>query len=110
MRIAIIVIIGIFAYLIVFIPGYFFIVPDRNSRGLSDNKTSVQLQADSTARKIIRTAHSKSWRCSTPKVTPHFLELYFSVLPMNVGTVFNCIIPHQSFAIRSNYVDPSDIQ
>ena len=48
MRIAIIVIIGIFAYLIVFIPGYFFIVPDDTEK-LSDNKTSVQLQADSSA-------------------------------------------------------------
>ena len=50
MRIAIIVIIGIFAYLIVFIPGYFFIIPDETERH-SDNKTSVQLQADSTAEK-----------------------------------------------------------
>ena len=50
MRIAIIVIIGIFAYLIVFIPGYFFIVPDEKEE-LSDNKTSVLLQADSTAEK-----------------------------------------------------------
>ena len=50
MRIAIIVIIGIFAYLIVFIPGYFFIVPDEKEK-LSDNKTSVLLQADSTAKK-----------------------------------------------------------
>ena len=50
MRIAIIVFIGIFAYLIVFIPGYFFIVPDE-TKILSDNKTSVQLQADSTAEK-----------------------------------------------------------
>ena len=50
MRIAIIVIIGIFAYLIVFIPGYFFIVPDETEE-LSDNKTSVQLKADSTAEK-----------------------------------------------------------
>jgi len=49
MRIAIIVIIGIFAYLIVFIPGYFFIVPDEKTEKLSDNKTSVQLQADSSA-------------------------------------------------------------
>ena len=48
MRIAIIVIIGIFAYLIVFIPGYFFIIPDETEK-LSDNKTSVQLQADSSA-------------------------------------------------------------
>ena len=50
MRIAIIVIIGIFAYLIVFIPGYFFIVPDE-TKILSDNKTSVKLQSDSTAEK-----------------------------------------------------------
>ena len=50
MRIAIIVIIGIFAYLIVFIPGLFFIVPDETEK-LSDNKTSVLLQADSTAEK-----------------------------------------------------------
>ena len=50
MRIAIIVIIGIFAYLIVFIPGYFFIVPDEAEK-LSDNKTSVPLQSDSTAEK-----------------------------------------------------------
>ena len=50
MRLAIIVIIGIFAYLIVFIPGYFFIVPDETEK-LSDNKTSVQLQADSSAGK-----------------------------------------------------------
>ena len=48
MRIAIIVIIGIFAYLIVFIPGYFFIVPDE-TKNLSDNKTSVKSQADSSA-------------------------------------------------------------
>ena len=50
MRIAIIVIIGIFAYLIVFIPGYFFIVPDE-TKELSDNKTSVKFQADSFAGK-----------------------------------------------------------
>ena len=50
MRIAIIVIIGIFAYLIVFIPGYFFIVPDETEK-LPDNKTSVQLRPDSTAEK-----------------------------------------------------------
>ena len=50
MRIAIIVFIGIFAYLIIFIPGYFFIVPDETKK-LSDNKTSVQLEADSTAEK-----------------------------------------------------------
>ena len=50
MRFAIIVIIGIFAYLIVFIPGYFFIAPDEAKR-LPDNKTSVQLQADSSAGK-----------------------------------------------------------
>ena len=50
MRIAIIVIIGIFAYLIVFIPGYFFIVTDETDK-LSDNKTSLQFQADSTAEK-----------------------------------------------------------
>ena len=50
MRITIIIIIGIFAYLIVFIPGYFFIVPDEKEK-LSDNKTSVLLQADSTAKK-----------------------------------------------------------
>ena len=48
MRIAIIVIIGIFAYLIVFIPGYVFIVPDETEK-LSDNETSVGLKADSTA-------------------------------------------------------------
>ena len=50
MRIAIIVIIGIFAYLIVFIPGFFFIVPDETEK-LSDNETSMQLQADSSAGK-----------------------------------------------------------
>ena len=48
MRIAIIVIIGIVAYLIVFNPGYFFIVSDETEK-LSDNTTSVQLQADSSA-------------------------------------------------------------
>ena len=48
MRIAIIVIIGIFAYLIVFIPGYIFIVPDETEK-LSDNKTSERFKADSTA-------------------------------------------------------------
>jgi len=54
MRIAIIVIIGIFAYLIVFIPGYFFIVPyetEKLSDNKTDNRTSVQLQADSSAGK-----------------------------------------------------------
>ena len=50
MRIAIIIIIGIFAYLIVFIPGYIFIVPDQTEK-LSDNKTSVRLKVDSTAEK-----------------------------------------------------------
>ena len=50
MRIASIVIIGIFSYLIAFIPGYFFIVPDETEK-LSDNKTSVQLKVDSTAGK-----------------------------------------------------------
>ena len=50
MRIAIILIIGIIAYLIVFIPGYFFIVPDETEK-LPDNKPSVQLQADSSAEK-----------------------------------------------------------
>ena len=49
MRIAIIAIIGILSYLIVFIPGYFFIVPDEKEK-LSDN-TSVQLQPISTAEK-----------------------------------------------------------
>ena len=54
MRIAIIVFIGIFAYLIVFIPGYFFIVPDETKKlsdNKADNKTLVQLQADSSAEK-----------------------------------------------------------
>ena len=50
MRIAIIIIIGIFAYLIVFIPGYIFIIPDETEE-ISDNETSVQLQADSSAGK-----------------------------------------------------------
>ena len=50
MRIAIIVIIGIFAYFMVFIPGYIFIVPDETEK-LSDNETSVGLKADSTAEK-----------------------------------------------------------
>ena len=50
MRIAIIVIIGIFAYLIVFIPGYIFIVPGETEK-LSDNKTSVRLKAGSVAEK-----------------------------------------------------------
>ena len=50
MRIAIIIIIGIIAYLIVFIPGYIFIIPDE-TKELSDNKTLVQLQADSSAGK-----------------------------------------------------------
>ncbi len=50
MRIAIIGIIGIFAYLVVFIPGYYFIVTDETEK-LSDNKTSLQLQANSTADK-----------------------------------------------------------
>ena len=51
MRIAIIVIIGIFAYLIVFIPGYIFIVPDETEK-LSDNETSVRSKADLTAEKL----------------------------------------------------------
>ena len=50
MRIAIIIIIGIFAYLIVFIPGYFFIIPDETEKH-SDNKTSVQLKSESSAEK-----------------------------------------------------------
>ena len=50
MRIAIIVIIGILSYLIVFIPGYFFIVPDEKVK-LSDNKTSVKKQVNLTAKK-----------------------------------------------------------
>ncbi len=50
MRIAIIAIIGIFAYLIVFIPGYFFIVPDETGKP-PDNKTSVQSQANSSTEK-----------------------------------------------------------
>ena len=50
MRIAIILIIGIIAYLIVFIPGYFFIVPDETGK-LSDNKTSVKSKADLSAGK-----------------------------------------------------------
>ena len=50
MRIAIIAIIGIFAYLIVFIPGYIFIVPDEEDK-LSDNKTSVKMQLNPTAEK-----------------------------------------------------------
>ena len=50
MRVAIIAIIGIFAYLIVFIPGYFFIVPDEAGKP-PDNKTSVQFQADSSSEK-----------------------------------------------------------
>ena len=52
MRIAIIIIIGIFAYLIVFIPGFFFIVPNETEK-LPDNKTSVQLQLDPTAEKSL---------------------------------------------------------
>ena len=47
MRIAIIGIIGIFAYLIVLIPGYIFIVPDETEK-LSDNKTSDRFKVDST--------------------------------------------------------------
>ena len=50
MRIAIIVIIGIFAYLIVFIPGYIFFVPDETEK-LSDNNTSVKSLADSSSGK-----------------------------------------------------------
>ena len=50
MRIAIIVIIGIFAYLIVFIPGYIFIVANETEK-LSDNKTSVKSLADSSSGK-----------------------------------------------------------
>ena len=50
MRIAIIVIIGIFAYLIVFIPGYFFIVPDEKEKH-SDNKSSLKLTVDSNTKK-----------------------------------------------------------
>ncbi|MBS1254878.1 MAG: hypothetical protein MAG581_00674 [Deltaproteobacteria bacterium] len=49
MRIAIIVIIGILAYLLVFLPGYIFIVPDE-SEVLPDKKTSVELPADSDAK------------------------------------------------------------
>ena len=51
MRIAIIVIIGIFAYFMVFIPGYIFIVPDETEK-LSDNETSVRSKADLTAEKL----------------------------------------------------------
>ena len=47
MRIAIIAIIGIFAYLVVFIPGYFLIVPEQSEK-ISDNKTSGKFKADST--------------------------------------------------------------
>ena len=50
MRIALILIIGIIAYLIVFIPGYFFIVPDETIE-LSDNKTSAKLKANSNTKK-----------------------------------------------------------
>jgi hypothetical protein len=50
MRIAIIIIIGIFAYLIVLIPGYIFIVPDEPDK-LSDNKTILKLQVDLNNRK-----------------------------------------------------------
>ena len=63
MRIAIIAIIGILSYLIVFIPGYFFIVPDEKEK-LSDN-TSVQLQPISTAEK------SSEQAISNPGDAPH---------------------------------------
>ena len=66
MRIAIIVIIGIFAYLIVFIPGFFLIVPDETEK-LSDNKTSVQLQADSTAEKSSKQPISNPGDAPPPK-------------------------------------------
>ena len=51
MRIAIIGIIGIFAYLIVLIPGYIFIVPDKTENH-SDNKTSLKLKAESAAENL----------------------------------------------------------
>ena len=66
MRIAIIVIIGIFAYLIVFIPGFFLIVPDETEK-LSDNKTSVQLQADSTAEKSSKQSIANPGDAPPPK-------------------------------------------
>ena len=65
MRIAIIVIIGIFAYLIVLIPGYFFIVPDEKVN-LSDN-TSVQLHSDSTAGKSSEQSISNPGDAPLPK-------------------------------------------
>ena len=66
MRIAIIVIIGIFAYLIVFIPGYIFIVPDETEK-TDDNKTSVQQQVDSTADKSSKQPLSNPGDAPPPK-------------------------------------------
>ena len=66
MRIAIIVIIGIFAYLIVFIPGYFFFVPYETDK-LTDNKTSVQFKADSSAGKSLEQSISNPGDAPPPK-------------------------------------------
>ena len=65
MRIAIIVIFGIFAYLIVLIPGYFFIIPDKKVN-LSDN-TSDQLHSDSTAEKSSEQSISNPGDAPQPK-------------------------------------------
>ena len=66
MRIAIIGIIGIFAYLIVFIPGYFFIVPDETGKP-PDNKTSLQFRANSSAEKSSETPLANPGNAPPPK-------------------------------------------
>ena len=43
-------IIGIFAYLIVLIPGYYFIVPDDTDQHF-DNKSSINFEVDSNSEK-----------------------------------------------------------
>ncbi len=66
MRIAIIGIIGIFAFLIVFIPGYIFIIPEEIDK-LSDNKTSLQQQAGSLAEKKSKQPISNPGDAPPPK-------------------------------------------
>ena len=66
MRIAIIGIIGIFAYLVVFIPGYFFIVPDEKEKP-PDNKTSLQSQTNSSAEKSSETPLANPGNAPPPK-------------------------------------------
>ncbi|MBC8259042.1 MAG: hypothetical protein H8E38_08495 [SAR324 cluster bacterium] len=51
MRIAIIAVIGILSYLIVLLPGYFFIVPQTPDEEPADNKTITKVTQEKDSKK-----------------------------------------------------------